>query len=145
MILMTIEAYKDFCKAVENIKRKQVENEFQGKGNSTKKKKGDDKQSPLLDFDFDGKMKEFMDKSKNNDMFKPLVQSVNQVSNVDNMISNLKNNVVNDVTNNIVDNITNTISDNISDTISDMNNNNNNNNNNNSDKPVIPDRDIESN
>ena len=139
------ESYKDFCKAVENIKRKQVENEFQGKGNSTKKKKGDDKQSPLLDFDFDGKMKEFMDKSKNNDMFKPLVQSVNQVSNVDNMISNLKNNVVNDVTNNIVDNITNTISDNISDTISDMNNNNNNNNNNNSDKPVIPDRDIESN
>ena len=135
------EAYKEFCKAVENIKRKQVENEFQGKGNNTKKKKSDDKQSPLLDFDFDGKMKEFMDKSKNNDMFKPLVQSVNQVSNVDNMISNLKNNVVNDVTNNIVDNITNSISGNVSDTISDINNNNNNN----SDKPAIPDRDIESN
>ena len=34
----TKEAYKDFCKAIENIKRKQVEQEFQGKGNNTKKK-----------------------------------------------------------------------------------------------------------
>ena len=38
-------SYKEFCKAVENIKRKQVEFEFQGKGNDTKKKnkKDDDK------------------------------------------------------------------------------------------------------
>jgi len=31
-------AYKEFCKAIENIKRKQIETEFQGKGNTTKKK-----------------------------------------------------------------------------------------------------------
>ena len=33
-----IKSYKEFCKAVENIKRKQIENEFAGKGNTTKKK-----------------------------------------------------------------------------------------------------------
>ena len=57
------EAYKEFCKAVENIKRKQVEQEFQGKGNNTKKKKNkddSDNKSPLMDFDFDGQMKSFM-------------------------------------------------------------------------------------
>lgn len=95
------ESYKDFCKAVENIKRKQVEQEFQGKGNHTNKKDKDDKKSPLLDFDFDGKMKEFMEKSQNNQMFKPLVQTANQVSNVDNMFDNLKQNAINNVVNNV--------------------------------------------
>lgn len=80
----TIEAYKEFCKAVENIKRKQIEQEFQGKGNKTKKKDGTNK-SPLLDFDFDGQMKSFMEKSKNNEMFKPLVDTVNTVSNLENI------------------------------------------------------------
>ena len=50
-------AYKEFCKAIENIKRKQVETEFQGKGNTTKKKTDDkdkdkdddDKGKPLLE------------------------------------------------------------------------------------------------
>ncbi len=83
------ESYKDFCKAVENIKRKQVEQEFQGKGNHTNKKDKDDKKSPLLDFDFDGKMKEFMEKSQNNQMFKPLVNTVNNVSNLDNLKNSL--------------------------------------------------------
>ena len=36
---------------VKNIKRKQIEQEFQGKGNNTKKK-GISNKSPLLDFDF---------------------------------------------------------------------------------------------
>ena len=33
-----IEAYRPFCKSIENIKRKQVEKEFSGKGESKKKK-----------------------------------------------------------------------------------------------------------
>ena len=42
-------AYKEFCKAVENIKRKQIENEFAGKGNTTKKKEQkSDAEAPLL-------------------------------------------------------------------------------------------------
>jgi len=90
------ESYKEFCKAVENIKRKQVEMEFQGKGNKTKKSKNGN-QAPLLDFDFEGQMKSFMEKSTNNQMFKPLVDTVNTVSNID----NLKNNVTNNVTNNL--------------------------------------------
>ena len=49
-----------------------------------KKKDGTNK-SPLLDFDFDGQMKSFMEKSKNNEMFKPLVDTVNTVSNLENI------------------------------------------------------------
>ena len=82
------EAYKEFCKAVENIKRKQIEQEFQGKGNKAKKKDGSNK-SPLLDFDFDGQMKSFIEKSKNNEMFKPLVDTVNTVSNLENIRNNI--------------------------------------------------------
>ena len=93
------ESYKEFCKAVENIKRKQVEAEFQGKGNNTKKK---------VDFDFDKKMKEFMEKSKNDEMFKPLVDTVNNVS-------NLQKNVINNITDNIQD----SVNDNIKSTIND--------------------------
>ena len=70
--------------------------EFQGKGNKTKKTKNGN-QAPLLDFDFEGQMKSFMEKSTNNQMFKPLVDTVNTVSNID----NLKNNVTNNVTNNL--------------------------------------------
>jgi len=51
----TKEAYKEFCKAIEDIKRKQIEQEFQGKGNNTKKKekkekkeKDTDNKTPLL-------------------------------------------------------------------------------------------------
>jgi len=53
----TKQAYKEFCKAIENIKRKQVEQEFQGKGNNTKKKQT---------FDFAGEMKTFMEQAKKN-------------------------------------------------------------------------------
>ena len=106
------EAYKEFCKAVENIKRKQIEQEFQGKGNKTKKKDVNNK-SPLMDFDFDGQMKSFMEKSKNNEMFKPLVNTVNNVSNLD----NFKNNVVNNITENIKETVTENIKDSITDNI----------------------------
>jgi len=95
------ESYKEFCKAVENIKRKQVEAEFQGKGNNTKKK---------VDFDFDKKMKEFMEKSKNDEMFKPLVDTVNNVS-------NLKKNVVNNITDNLQESVNNNIQSTINDNI----------------------------
>ena len=36
-----VEAYRPFCKSIENIKRKQVEKEFSGKGESKKKKEFD--------------------------------------------------------------------------------------------------------
>ena len=106
------EAYKEFCKAVENIKRKQIEQEFQGKGNKTKKKDLNNK-SPLMDFDFDGQMKSFMEKSKNNEMFKPLVNTVNTVSNLD----NLKNNVVNNITENIKETVTDNLKESITDNL----------------------------
>ena len=113
------EAYKEFCKAVENIKRKQIEQEFQGKGNKTKKKNVNNK-SPLMDFDFDGQMKSFMEKSKNNEMFKPLV---NTVSNLD----NLKNNVVNNITDNLKEavtkNIKESVTDNLQSTLTSVENN----------------------
>jgi hypothetical protein len=115
------ESYKEFCKAVENIKRKQVEQEFQGKGNNTKKKKNkddSDNKSPLMDFDFDGQMKSFMEKSQNNQMFKPLVQTVNQtsnqLSNMDNMVENLKQTVTNSVVDQVktkVDDVKNLVED----------------------------------
>tara|TARA_B100000989_G_C19517954_1_gene462654 strand:- start:1328 stop:2242 length:915 start_codon:yes stop_codon:yes gene_type:complete len=108
------EAYKEFCKAVENIKRKQIEQEFQGKGNNTKKKDINNK-SPLMDFDFDGQMKSFMEKSKNNEMFKPLVNTVNTVSNLD----NLKNNVVNNIKESVTENIKESITENIKETVND--------------------------
>ena len=44
------EAYKVFCKSVENIKRKQVEKEFSGKGDVNKNKKG-------KKFDFQAELK----------------------------------------------------------------------------------------
>ena len=128
------EAYKEFCKAVENIKRKQIEQEFQGKGNNTKKK-GISNKSPLLDFDFDGQMKSFMEKSKNNDMFKPLVDTVNTVSNLndlketitenltDNLKDNLKDNLTETITENLKDNLNETVNQTISDTTTSLKNN----------------------
>lgn len=44
------EAYRPFCKSIESIKRKQVEQEFPGKGTGSKKKP---------EFDFSKKMQEF--------------------------------------------------------------------------------------
>jgi len=67
----TKEAYKDFSKAIENIKRKQVEQEFQGKGNNTKKKK------PT--FDFSGEMQAFM---KDNAGSEVLKKTLNQANNI---------------------------------------------------------------
>jgi gas vesicle protein len=68
-------AYKEFCKAVENIKRKQIETEFQGKGNTTKKKpdnkKPDDQKPdseiPLLNEDSNKQTKENFKKDGDDD------------------------------------------------------------------------------
>ena len=43
-----IKSYKEFCKAVENIKRKQIETEFAGKGTTKKKEQKSDTETPLL-------------------------------------------------------------------------------------------------
>ena len=44
------EAYKPFSKSIENIKRKQVEKEFSGKGDVNKNKGGKEKKKPEFDF-----------------------------------------------------------------------------------------------
>tara|TARA_B100000575_G_C23130938_1_gene656010 strand:+ start:2233 stop:3051 length:819 start_codon:yes stop_codon:yes gene_type:complete len=46
------EAYKSFCKSIENIKRKQVEKEFPGKGDVNKGKKEKKKEKEKETFDF---------------------------------------------------------------------------------------------
>ena len=48
-----MKAYKTFCKNIENIKRKQIENEFNGKADSKKKA-----------FDFAGEMKKFQESTQ---------------------------------------------------------------------------------
>ena len=57
---------------------------IQGKGNSTKKKKE-------INFDFDKKMSDFMNKSKNNDMFEPLIKAANTASNISSAVSTFDN------------------------------------------------------
>ena len=49
-----IEAYRPFCKSIENIKRKQVEKEFSGKGEVKKKK----------EFDFDKELEKQLEKTE---------------------------------------------------------------------------------
>jgi hypothetical protein len=62
------EAYRPFCKSIENIKRKQIEKEFSGKGESKKKK----------DFNFQQEFNKELQKASNvampTDVHKPAVQ-----------------------------------------------------------------------
>ena len=72
-------------------------------------------------FDFDKKMKEFMNKSNDNNVFKPLLNTVNNISNLKNIGENIKD----ELQNNIKDELQNNIKDelkNINLTISDNNN-----------------------
>ena len=55
-------SYKDFCKAIETIKRKQVEQEFSGKADSKKKKK---------EFNFAEEMMKFQNEAKKSSEGKP--------------------------------------------------------------------------
>jgi hypothetical protein len=101
-------AYKEFCKAIENIKRKQVETEFQGKGNTTKKKPDNknDNEKPLLDKDDD--------KKTNN---KPLIKAGTSVktSDIENILEDTK------VISTTVSGISNIIEDKINDVNDDVN------------------------
>tara|TARA_B100000035_G_C21023166_1_gene564941 strand:+ start:942 stop:1853 length:912 start_codon:yes stop_codon:yes gene_type:complete len=158
-------SYKEFCKAVENIKRKQIEFEFQGKGNDTKKKnkgdntddtinykkydkkydkkddKKDNKESALLDFDFEKKMKKMMMDSNNSEIFKSMSNSINKLSSVDNLVDNLKDKVIDDTTDAVTNSITSVVTNVVSDTIEDKLNSS-------TEKistETIPNKDIESN
>jgi len=62
-----IESYKNFCKNIETIKRKQIENEFNGKADSKKKS-----------FDFAGEFKKFQENTINAQ--KDLVKEVGKAS-----------------------------------------------------------------
>ena len=146
-------SYKEFCKAVENIKRKQIEFEFQGKGNDTKKKnkddknkddknkdgknkddktgdKTDDKETPLLNnYDIEKKMKEFMMDSRNSDIFKSMSKSMSAMGSVDSLVDNLKDKVVDGVTDAVAD----TVKDKLSSSIEEIS------------SETVPKRDIQSN
>jgi len=58
-------SYKDFCKAIETIKRKQVEQEFSGKADSKKKKK---------EFNFAEEMMKFQNEAKKSSEGKTMVE-----------------------------------------------------------------------
>jgi hypothetical protein len=64
----TKEAYKEFCKAIENIKRKQIEQEFQGKGNNAKKKENKDIKNDKDNSNTTPLLKDKKDKSQNNNI-----------------------------------------------------------------------------
>ena len=112
----TKEAYKEFCKAIENIKRKQIEQEFQGKGNNTKKKENKDIK------DKDKENKDIKDKDKenhktpllkdnnletpenligtaknitaeDNTILKPLTDTLDTIGDIEDIIQNTKNNI----------------------------------------------------
>ena len=113
----TKKSYKEFCKAVESIKRKQVEQEFSsGKGDSKKKK-------PEFNF-----AKEFNDFQGKASLEKPLLlkgnteneKGKNDIENiignvVGNVIGNVAGNVVEDIKDNVVEDIKDNVVDNVSD------------------------------
>ena len=98
----TKEAYKEFCKAIENIKRKQIEQEFQGKGNNAKKKENkenkennpkstENNKTPLLK---DNKLDtEKMMKPEDNTILKPLTDTLDTIGDIEDIIQNTKNNI----------------------------------------------------
>jgi len=82
------EAYRNFSKSVESIKRKQVEQEFSnGKGDSKKKK-----------FDFQGEMKKFQNENQNN-LTQPLTDKVQKQ--IKNEISEQKQEISKQINNNV--------------------------------------------
>ena len=59
-------SYKDFCKAIETIKRKQIEQEFSGKADSKKKKKEFNFQEEMMKFQEQAKKSSSDENQKNN-------------------------------------------------------------------------------
>jgi len=103
-------SYKEFCKAIESIKRKQVEQEFSsGKGDTKKKKQ------PEFNF-----AKEFNDFQGKASLEKPLLLKGNTENEKDkNDIENIIGNVVGNVIGNVVDNVVEDIKDNVVEDIKD--------------------------
>ena len=102
----TKEAYKEFCKAIENIKRKQIEQEFQGKGNNTKKKENKDikdkdkenHKTPLLKDNNLETPENLIGTAKNitaedNTILKPLTDTLDTIGDIEDIIQNTKNNI----------------------------------------------------
>jgi len=74
------EAYKSFSKSVENIKRKQVEKEFSGKGD-VNKNKGGKKQTPEFDFqkEMDKRMNAVLKKMEEGSKIKDVISDVKEI------------------------------------------------------------------
>ena len=92
-------SYKEFCKAVESIKRKQVEQEFSsGKGDTKKKKQ------PEFNF-----AKEFNDFQGKSTLEKPLLLKGNTENDKDiengNILGNIASNVISNVAGNVLDKV----------------------------------------
>ena len=116
-----MESYKNFCKNIETIKRKQVENEFNGKADNKKKK-----------FDFAAELKKFKEETISEQKDLQNVGTKIISSTVENTVNNVSNNI-NETSNNITkplrdieegkNNLENVERENIVETINSKNNN----------------------
>jgi hypothetical protein len=97
----TKEAYKEFCKAIENIKRKQIEQEFQGKGNNAKKKENKGKENNQKSTENNQKITENNKTPllKDNklevpeNLIKPLTDTLETIGDIEDIVKNTNNNV----------------------------------------------------
>ncbi len=116
------EAYKSFNKSIENIKRKQVEKEFSGKGdvNKNKKDKKFDFQKELnknLPDKYERDIEDGVNKVKN--MSSLMDSRIMQLDTLMKNMENIKDNSVNNIKTITSDNGSNTITDTITETITD--------------------------
>ena len=97
----TKEAYKEFCKAIENIKRKQIEQEFQGKGNNAKKKENKGKENNQKSTENNQKITENNKTPllKDNkleapeNLIKPLTDTLETIGDIEDIVKNTNNNI----------------------------------------------------
>ena len=115
-------SYKEFCKAIESIKRKQVEQEFSsGKGDTKKKKQ------PEFNF-----AKEFNDFQGKSTLEKPLLLKGNTENDKNkdkgkdiehgNFLGNIASNVISNVANNVASNVLDKVSEGLEDVIDNTDN-----------------------
>ena len=111
-------SYKEFCKAVESIKRKQVEQEFSsGKGDTKKKKQ------PEFNF-----AKEFNDFQGKSTLEKPLLLKGNTENDKGkdiehgDFLGNIASNVISNVANNVASNVLDKVSEGLEDVIDNTDN-----------------------
>ena len=101
------EAYRPFCKSIENIKRKQVEKEFSGKGEVKKKKEFDFKKelSSVLPDKYEKNMNTQIDDRLKNDKILSLLNGLsavatnNDLDNRDSLKENLQGTIMKEVGN----------------------------------------------